>query len=285
MKEKDNKKLLVFLTIDAWAVSHNIENNAIRKAHIPGFKNLIAAYPATVIKMPGLSNSLNYKSIGAGMEILDSNNLSINSISKIISHANLNQLKIANSQDFPLLSVFFNNSSERFLNEDWLIVDNKKNNYLPFLNKNNLLDELIRSIKSKRYNFIFSSFSEISNSVLSGDFLSVVSAVENVSSYLEKIAKIVLDFNGTLIVSSAYGGAEDVYNIGTGIANKKRTNNLVPLLIISHKYHGKSIGLDEAPNNDISLLSSQGSFLDIAPTILNLLNLDIPPEMKGESFI
>ncbi len=275
-------KLLVFLTIDGWGISSNIENNAIRKAKIDAFKDLIFNYPATAISSPGFSDSKNYSLLGLACS--DYNNLSHLSLSKIISQSNLGQLKIARSENFPLLSVFFNNQDERLLLEDWLIVKEKKSLF-NFLKVSDLEKNLIDKIKSKRYNFIFSNFSDISEEVLKGDFLSIVSAVEGVSKSLDKIAKTVLDLNGVLIISSTHGGAEDSYNIGTGLANKKKTNGLVPLLIIGKEYQGKNIGLKEAPNNDISLLNSQGSYLDIAPTILSILGLDIPREMEGKSFI
>lgn len=287
MSQVDIKnKLVVFLTIDGWGISLNTENNAIRKANIPGFKNLVANFPATVIENPDLELSNIYRSFGLGLDLKKNNNYeSLVSVSKIISQFNLKQLKISESQDFPLISTFFNNSLDRFFEEDWLIVDRKKNSLLPFFNKDNLLSELIKNIKLNKYNFIFSCLSEIGREVLNGSFLSTISAVENISYSLEKIAQAVLEVGGVLIVSSAYGGAEDFYNIGTDLANKKRTKNNVPFLIIGQKFEGKTIGLKEAPNNDLSLLSSQGSYLNIASTILKIFNLPLASSMNDSNFI
>jgi len=86
-------------------------------------------------------------------------------------------------------------------------------------------------------------------------------------------------------VTSAYGGAEDVYNIGTGLANKKRTKNHVPFLIIGQSFEGKTIGLKEAPNNDLSLLNPQGNYTSIAPTILKILNLPRTSSMGDNGFV
>jgi 2,3-bisphosphoglycerate-independent phosphoglycerate mutase len=280
-----DNKLVVLLSIDGWGVSLNTENNAIRKAKIDGFKNLVTSYPSTVITMPGLDDSLNYKSLGLAVTDDDQNN-SINlSLSKIISQAGLKQLKISNSNDFPLVSVFFNNSDNQFDNEDWMIIDNDRYSFWPFLKSNNLEKKLIKQIELGDYNFIFSVLPNIKQEFFKGDFPATISAVENISESLEKIAQAVLEKDGVLIITSTYGGAEDVFNIGTGIANKKKTDNAVPFLIIGHDYQGRSISLQEAPNNDLSLLSPQGSYLDIGPTILKILNLPVPPEMTGKSFI
>ncbi|MDD3711072.1 MAG: hypothetical protein PHP37_00480 [Patescibacteria group bacterium] len=288
MRSIRNNKLVVFLTIDGWGVSSFIENNAIRKAEILGFKNLVANYPATIINTPlndsDFKLSQAYRLLGLGKKNI-SQDVSNLSLSKIISRANLRQLKIASSYDLPLLSVFFNNSSERFLNESWVVCDKRSSGIWSFFNKGSLVDELIKNIKSDRYNFIFSSLSDISREFLQGDFSATVLAVEETSYNLDKIARTVLSVDGTLIISGVYGGAEDVYNLGTGIANKKRSTNPVPFMIIGNKYQGRVIGSGEAPNNDLSLLSPAGTYLDVAPTILNILNLNIPIEMEGKSLI
>ncbi len=277
-------KLVVFLLIDGWGVSSFIENNAIRKANIPGFKNLLAHYPATIITPPSFSVSHNYRLIGLSKKNVEEGAVNL-SLSRSVSRANLSQLKIANSYDFPLISVFMNNHPDRFLNEDWIVCDNNSSNIISFFNKSSLTDKLIRNIKSNKYNFICSSFSDISQSYLSGDFLSTISSVEEVSYNLEKVSKAVLGVNGTLVISSTYGGAEDVYNLGTGIANKKRSTNPVPFIIVSNKHQGRVFDSGEAPNNDLSLLSPTGNYLDIAPTILKALNLMVPVDMEGNSLL
>lgn len=285
MSENKKNKLVVFLDIPGWGVSLNSENNAIRKANIPGFKELVSQYPATVISLSNLSPSDFYSRLGLGKNVLEPDFSNHLSVSKIISQASLSQLKITESDDFPLASVFFNNNDSRFLGEDWLITDNKNKDVLNFFNKNNLVEVLCKNIRSGRYNFILSILSNISHEVLAGDFLAIISAVEEVSLYLEKISRAVLSADGVLIISSSQGGAEDAYNVGTGIANKKRTTNLAPFIVVGHDFHGKNIGLEDAPNNDLSLISAQGTYLDIAPTILKILDLKIPPEMEGESLL
>ncbi len=280
----DKKKMLVFLLIDGWGSSASIENNAIRKADVSGFKNLVANYPATIIMPPNVKVSEGYKLLGLGKKNIKEDTANLG-LSKIISRSNLSQLKIANSEDFPLISVFLNSSEVRFLNEDWVIFDDKPDSIRSFLFRNNLNDKLIKKIKSGSYNFIVSSLSYISKVLYSGDFAAIVSAVEEVSVYLDKIAKVVLSMGGTLVVSATYGGAEDVFNIGTGLSNKKRSSNPVPLIVIDQKYKGRVIESGEAPNNDISLLSPAGDYLDIAPTILKLLGLRIPEEMEGKPLI
>ena len=278
-------KLVVLITVDAWGVSLNIDNNAIRKADIPAFKNFVLNYPATVISPSKLRDSENYRLLGLSQSSFDASQPTAPSLAKIISQAGLSQLKIAPSSVFPLVSSFFNNQEEQLLGEDWCIM-NKTKNLFSFWREDDFdIKKLIKKIKSKSYNFIFSSLPFLSQEVFRGDFLATVAAAERVSRLLNEISQAVLSEGGVLIITSTYGGAEDVFNIQTNLANKKRSENNVPFLLIGKDYQGKTIGLKEAPNNDISLLPAQGSYLDIAPTILRILDLDIPESMQGKSFV
>lgn len=281
----DPNKLVVLITVDAWGVSLNIDNNAIRKADIPAFKNFVLNYPATVISPPKLRDSENYRLLGLSQSSFDASQPTAPSLAKIISQAGLSQLKIAPSSVFPLVSSFFNNQEEQLLGEDWCIM-NKAKNLFSFWREDDFdIKKLIKKIKSKSYNFIFSSLPFLSQEVFRGDFLATVAAVERASRLLNEISQAVLSEGGVLIITSTYGGAEDVFNIQTNLANKKRSENNVPFLLIGKDYQGKTIGLKEAPNNDISLLPAQGSYLDIAPTILRILDLDVPESMQGKSFV
>lgn len=281
----DPNKLVVLITVDAWGVSLNIDNNAIRKADILAFKNFVLNYPATVISPPKLRDSENYRLLGLSQSSFDASQPTAPSLAKIISQAGLSQLKIAPSSVFPLVSSFFNNQEEQLLGEDWCIM-NKTKNLFSFWREDDFdIKKLIKKIKSKSYNFIFSSLPFLSQEVFRGDFLATVAAVERASRLLNEISQAVLSEGGVLIITSTYGGAEDVFNIQTNLANKKRSENNVPFLLIGKDYQGKTIGLKEAPNNDISLLPAQGSYLDIAPTILRILDLDVPESMQGKSFV
>ncbi|PKM91713.1 hypothetical protein CVU82_00705 [Candidatus Falkowbacteria bacterium HGW-Falkowbacteria-1] len=285
MDNTNKKKTVVLLTINAWGVSSDVENNAIRKAKIEDFKDLVASYPSTIIKTCSDKLSENYRILGLGLKS-DNYFYNKNSLSKIIDQNNFSQIKIADSENFPLVSVFFNNQEEKFINEDWKIVKNKKAlSDLFFSVDEKIIKETVSTIKSGKYDFIFSNLSEMGDAALSGDFGQTISAVEKTSLGLKKIANAVLEEEGTLIVLGAYGAAEDVFNVNTKISNFSKTSNPVPFLIVGKDYQGKTIGLEEAPNNDLSLIKTQGDFSDIAPTVLKIMGLDIYPEMTGESFV
>ena len=285
---KDKKKgPLVLLTINSWGVSPltGVENNAIRKAGVLEFKDLVSNFPSTIIKPYSDKLSENYQVLASGVRP-EKNLINNFSISKLIDYNNLIQLKIADSENFPLLSVIFNSQEDKLANEDWEIVGSDGFFSDIFFNiDDKISNRLLASIKSSKYDFILANFCEAGRHALRGDFEQTVLSIKKNSINLKKIAKATLSESGTLIILGAYGLAEEIFNYNTKMPYLKRNLNPVPFLIINKDYQGRSIGFKEAPNNDISLLEPNGSFLDVAPTILNLLNLDIPEGLEGESFL
>jgi bisphosphoglycerate-independent phosphoglycerate mutase (AlkP superfamily) len=59
----------------------------------------------------------------------------------------------------------------------------------------------------------------------------------------------------------------------------------VPFILIGKEFEGKTIGFQEIPGNDLSLVNPQGILSDIAPTVLKILDLSKPREMTGRSLI
>jgi bisphosphoglycerate-independent phosphoglycerate mutase (AlkP superfamily) len=74
-------------------------------------------------------------------------------------------------------------------------------------------------------------------------------------------------------------------NLATDLPNLEISNNPVPFMIVSAEYEGKTIGLPDPLNSDLSLLATAGTLDDITPTILNILNLPASDGLKGESLI
>lgn len=274
---------VVLLLLDGWGVSETRENNAIRQAEIPNFKNLVAHYPAAVISGSPKKDSANYAMIGSSS--LDLGN---DSLSKIISDFHFKQIKIAETEKFALVSNFFNNSEERFPGEDYDLVPSVVSNYDDIdikMATAEVIKHLNKALKSNRYDFILLSLANIDSVSHSGDFAKTIKAIEYVDQSLKKIAQAVLNQKGILLITSSHGYAEQVFDLQTDLATKENTDNPVPFIIVGEEYAGKTIGLEEAPANDLSLLDPIGSLLDISPTILHIMGLDVPESMQGKSLI
>jgi len=280
---KPLRRPVVLLLLDGWGVSNTRENNAIRQAKIPNFKYLVAHYPAAVISGSSQKDSVNYAVIGAG-----SREPKQNSLSKIMADYHWKQIKIAETEKFALISNFFNNSPEQFLGEDYDLVPSvikPAEDVNVKMSTPEVIKHFSRALKNDHYDFILLSLANIDNISQRGDFQKTIAAIEFVDRTLKKIAQLVLSQKGILLITSSHGYAEEVFDLQTDLATKANTDNPVPVIIVGEEYAGKTIGLEEAPANDLSLLSPTGSLLDISPTILHLMGLDIPKTMAGKSLI
>jgi len=280
---KPLRRPVVLLLLDGWGVSNTRENNAIRQAKIPNFKHLVAHYPAAVISGSSKKDSINYTMIGAGS--LESNQISL---SKIITDCRWKQIKIAETEKFALISNFFNNSPNQFLGEDYDLVPSviKSAEDVDIkMSTPEVIKHFSQALKSNRYDFILLSLANIDNVSHYGDFKKTIAAIEFIDQTLKKIAQLVLNQKGILLVTSSHGYAEQVFDLQTDLTTKENTDNPVPVIIVGEEYAGKTIGLEEAPANDLSLLDPVGSLLDISPTILHIMGLNVPQTMKGKSLI
>ncbi|MCI5125918.1 MAG: 2,3-bisphosphoglycerate-independent phosphoglycerate mutase, partial [Candidatus Electrothrix sp. AR5] len=99
-----------------------------------------------------------------------------------------------------------------------------------------------------------------------------VQACETVDLCLGRIAEQVQAMGGALLVTADHGNAETMVNLETGQPHTAHTLNPVPLILVS-KEHKRCA------------LKDGGALKDIAPTLMNLLGLEQPMEMEGETLI
>ena len=281
--------MVVLLLLDGWGVAPANDANAIAAAKTPNFLNFIKEYPVALLN-PGTSGlNARYLTLGAGREVGDeSSELKIN-LSSIISGAGLSQVKIAETERFAALTHFFNTHQENKLPfEEWKIISSttksKKPKYLLTLKKT--VKEIIDTISSEHgLRFLAAALPCLDLAAAGGDFLETKKAVEIVDKALKEIFLAVTQKEGVLIITAAGGNAEKTKDIATDLPDTGLTDNPVPLLIIGEEFKGKTIGLADPLNSDLSSLTPAGTLADVAPTILKIMKLDKPVEMTGKSLV
>ena len=102
-----------------------------------------------------------------------------------------------------------------------------------------------------------------------GNFNAAIKACEVVDTEVSKITECAINNGYDIIITSDHGNSEKMIN-DDGSSHTYHTKNLVPFILISDK---KNIKL------------RNGKLGDIAPTILNLMGIEIPNEMTGKSLI
>ena len=286
--KKSRPKPLVLLLIDGWGVALKSEANILSSAKTPTFLNLIKEYPVAVLRSGGKNINSSYLSLGAGQEIIDENAEPIQGLTKIISENKLSQIKISETERFAALTHFFNlHSEKKEIGEDWAIVTSESSveNNNPALALRRSYKEIAKAVEGNKYDFIVVSWPLLDLVSSRGDLKSVKKAAEVVDTYLKKLLIALQDKGGVLIISSTHGNAERMKNIATELVDNEMNDNPIPFLIVGEEFKGKTIGLIDTLDNDLSLLEPVGSLADIAPTILKILDIEKPEEMTGHSLI
>jgi bisphosphoglycerate-independent phosphoglycerate mutase (AlkP superfamily) len=277
LEKKENSGPLVLLLLDGWGIAAAGEGNAISRAQTPFFKELTAKYPATVLLPSHLAIAKkkiniagNYLSIGTGKKKALKNDASF---FEYFASAGKRWLAIVDPEKLAYGAFFINNKKKLKSDNLAVITDASGAD-----SAEALAAELLKKIKSRKFDFILAIFSAIDLAAHNGNFSAAMTAAETADQALGKLVKTVLDNSGVLLISSSHGNAEDLIDMQTELQNKKDTDNPVPLVIVGRQFEGKSFGFPEAPNGDLSIVPPSGSLLDIAPTILKIMGIDFAPE-------
>lgn len=212
-----------------------------------------------------------------------------NTLGEVISNAGLKQLRIAETEKYAHVTYFFNGGKETKSEGETheLVPSPPVDSYdlKPEMSANEVTDKLIKAIEEDLYDFILVNFANADMVGHTGNIKATVKAVETADKCVGRIVKQVLARDGCILITADHGNAEVEFNMQTGTINKEHSANPVPFIVIGKQFEGKSIGVQDAPGGDLSLMKPQGILSDIAPTILKIMGLEKPPEMTGRSLV
>lgn len=206
------------------------------------------------------------------------------SLGTVLSENKLPQLRIAETEKFAHVTYFFNGGAEdAFPGEDRIIIPSKATDSfdkIPEMSAWEITDKVLEEIEKEKYAFILINYANADIVAHTADEKATIQAVEFIDSCLGRLITAVLAKNGCLLITADHGNAEELINNMTGERDTEHSVNPVPIWFAAGDNHSKaprpeSKGEPEA----IGLLS------DVAPTILELLNLKKPAEMTGESLL
>nr|QCI05400.1 Phosphoglycerate mutase [Crouania attenuata] len=197
-----------------------------------------------------------------------------NFLGEIIAQQGLKQFRIAETEKYAHVTYFFNGGVEEpFIGEDRELIPSPKVETYdldPKMSAQQLTESLIKAIDKNIYHFIVINYANPDMVGHTGNFEATVEAICCVDKCLQQILQKIQEINGTLIVTADHGNAEYMLTSENKIC-KSHSINLVPFIIINYL---KSITLKD-----------QGSLADIAPTILEIMGINIPKDMDGESLL
>ncbi len=205
-----------------------------------------------------------------------------NFIGQIVSENGLKQYRTAETEKYPHVTYFFNGGVETPLpgEERHLIPSPRVATYdmEPEMSAKELTISCSKAIKSGEYAFVVINFANPDMVGHTGNMDATIKAIETVDKCIGQIVNATGEMGGSILITADHGNAE-VMKGPAGEPWTAHTINKVPLIFIEGEKR-------KIPNmgNEIYLRKNAG-LADIAPTLLQLLNLPIPKEMTGKSLI
>lgn len=206
-----------------------------------------------------------------------------NTISEIISKNGLKQLHIAETEKYAHVTYFFDGGKEDVLEgETRIIVPSiKAKSYsdYPGMSAKEITAKVIESLNKADNDFYVINLANADMVGHTGDLQAGIQAIEVLDSCVESIVTTTLAKGGNVVITADHGNAEEMINDATGVIDKEHSVFPVPLWVIGEKFKAKE-GL---PERDYGMV--EGLLADVAPTILEILMIDKPKEMSGQSLL
>jgi 2,3-bisphosphoglycerate-independent phosphoglycerate mutase len=217
-----------------------------------------------------------------------------NTLSEWVSVKGLNQHKVAETEKFAHVTYFINGSiDEPFPGELRTLVPSPKvatYDLKPEMSAYEVTDETIKAIKSKEEDnsLVVVNIANPDMVGHTGNLEAAIQAIKTTDECVGKIIKAAKEEDATVVLTADHGNAEKMINKRNGKPHTAHTTNLVPFAIISPENVeiNKDGQIDiKQVENDYKLKKTDVSLVNIAPTVLELMGLEKPEEMTGESLI
>jgi 2,3-bisphosphoglycerate-independent phosphoglycerate mutase len=203
--------------------------------------------------------------------VYDKDNL-INTLGEVLSRAGKKQLRIAETEKYPHVTFFFSGGREKvFEGETRIMIPSPKvatYDLKPEMSAIELTEAILPEIKKGDADFICLNFANPDMVGHTGVYDAVVKAVETVDSCLKKIVESGIQNGYSFVIIADHGNADYMIN-DDGSPNTAHSTNPVPCILI---------------DTDIKKIKD-GKLADLAPTILKLLEVQVPKEMTGDALV
>ncbi len=197
-----------------------------------------------------------------------------NTLGEYLSSLGLKQFRIAETQKYAHVTFFFNGGVEApNPGEDRILIDSPKIatfDLMPEMSAYKVCDKACETIKSGKYDAMILNFANCDMVGHTGIIPAAQKAVKVTSECVKKVIDTILSVGGQALLTADHGNA-DCMMTEDGKPFTAHTTNPVPFVVI---------GAD-----GVKSLKEGGRLCDIAPTMLDIMNVEIPQEMTGHSLI
>ena len=193
-------------------------------------------------------------------------------LGEILSEAGKKQLRIAETEKYAHVTFFFSGGREKeFAGEDRILIPSPKvptYDLQPEMSAYGVRDAIIAELGKQKYDFICLNFANGDMVGHTGVIEAIQKAVKTVDECAGDVARAARANGYEVIIIADHGNADYAVN-PDGSPNTAHSLNPVPIYLISNRF--KSV--------------SNGILADVAPTVLTMMGIPVPPEMTGKSLV
>ena len=204
-----------------------------------------------------------------------------NILGEVLARAGRKQLRTAETEKYAHVTFFFNGGVEEpFEGEDRDMIPSPKvatYDLQPEMSSVAVTDNAVQKIASGLYDLVVLNYANCDMVGHTGDFNAAKQAVEAVDTGLGRLLEAVKNQDGVALITADHGNAEMMIDPASGGPFTAHTTNLVPCILYDPS---EKVGRKGTVD-----LRDGGILADIAPTILEIMELNVPAEMTGTSLI
>ncbi len=198
-----------------------------------------------------------------------------NTLGEYLANNGLKQLRIAETEKYAHVTFFFNGGIEEpNKDEDRILVNSPAvatYDLKPEMSAPEVSEKLDAQITSGKYDVIIINFANPDMVGHTGVLDAAVAAVERIDQCVGAAVEAVKKMDGVLFICADHGNCEQMINYETGEPHTAHTTNPVPFILYNY--------------DPAYTLREGGRLCDIAPTLLQIMDLPQPAEMTGESLL
>lgn len=199
-----------------------------------------------------------------------------NTFGEFLAEHHLTQARIAETEKYAHVTFFFNGGIEEpNPGEDRILVNSPKEvatyDLKPEMSAYGVCDKLVEAIKSDKYDVIVVNFANPDMVGHTGIESATIKAVEAVDECVGKALAAIKEVDGVMFICADHGNAEQLLDYETGAPFTAHTTNPVPFILVNY--------------DPYYTLRENGCLADIIPTLIEVMGLEKPAEMTGQSLL
>ena len=198
----------------------------------------------------------------------------VNVLGEYLANQGKTQLRIAETEKYAHVTFFFSGGREQpFVGEERILIPSPNvatYDLQPQMSAPQVTDRIVEAIEQQRYDVIVVNYANGDMVGHTGVFSAAVAAVECLDHCLDRIVTALDTVGGEALITADHGNVEQMEDECTGQAHTAHTCEPVPFIYVGQR---------------AAKMRDDGVLADVAPTMLTLMGLPIPPEMTGRSII